>query len=61
MATVEDHGDNLLIIGTNREEQAAIDNAMAALGTRREEVGDGVVLFLLEGGVIFRTRQEIAN
>lgn len=61
MAIVEDYGDGFLIIGTNHEEQKAIDTAMAALGAERDEVGEGVVLFLLEGGVILRTREETQN
>lgn len=55
MATVEHH-DDLLIINVNAEEQAAIEAAMAALGAERNEVGGGIVLFLIERGVVFRIR-----
>ncbi len=61
MATIEDHDDGILIIGTNAEEQGAIETAMAAIGAERDEVGGGIVLFLLDSGVILRTREQIAQ
>jgi hypothetical protein len=60
MASVEQH-DDISIINTNREEQEAIERAMRAIGATPDDVGEGIVLFLLDGGVIFRTREALRD
>lgn len=59
MATIEQH-DEMLILETNQAEQVVVEAAMRAIGAKRDEVGGGLVLFLVDDSVILRSREVIS-
>jgi hypothetical protein len=60
MAQLEDL-DGILFVLTDKAEQAVVEKAMAAIGAERDDVGGGIVLFLLDNGVFLRTREAQTN